>query len=88
MKLTNAEKKYVKSHKEMPESAKCCLELVEAEGSDPEGNMPAEKCKVGPLPKDQRSRDLRCSPFPKQKGTSIKISESSSVRRSLLCCKV
>lgn len=72
MKLTNAEKKYVKNHKEMPESAKRRFELIEAEGSDPDGNMPAEKV-GGSITGGSKKQGSKVQPTSKAKGNKHKI---------------
>ena len=59
LKLTNAEKKYVKNHKVMPDSAKRRLNLFETEGSDPEEKLPSKQMKGGSTfggPKNQVSK--------------------------------
>ena len=72
MKLTNAEKKYVKNHKEMPESAKCHLELIETESSDPDGNMPAEKMQGGSITGGSKKQGSKVQPTSKAKGNKHK----------------
>ena len=72
MKHTNTEKNYMKNYKEMPESAECCLELIKTEGSDPEGNVPAEKVQGGSASRGSKKQGSKAQPTSKAKGNKHK----------------